>query len=299
MIDILKVENYRIQAYSHQENGIVERANKEVIRHARNLAYDMRRTSNWDEDILKIQAILNEKTSEATGLSPNQILFVGQIDLRAERLYPNPTPQQRTTMSTYMKKQIQLQEELMEYAERNQEKRNELHLAGGEETEIVLNTGQYVVVKHENGIAPNKLAVRHHGPYRIIEVTRRPQGTIYTCYSPKDGKVRDFHSSVITQHPCRSDNEAVESAVKDDEKSYVIQNILHHNIVDNKLNLYIKWHGYKAPEWTGLDSTLRNNEAVQEYLEDHQLTRFGNKRPRETNSATEMQKKKVKWSSSV
>ena len=106
MIDLLKIENYRIQAYSHQENGIVERANKEVIRHARNLAYDLRRTRDWDEDILKVQAILNEKKSEATGLSPNQILFVGQVDLRAGRLYPNPTTEQRTPMSTYMKKQL-------------------------------------------------------------------------------------------------------------------------------------------------------------------------------------------------
>ena len=194
---------------------------------------------------------------------------MGQIDLRAGRLYPNPTPQQRTSMSKYMRAQIKLQDDLMRFAEENQQKRNEIHLRQGRDSEISLATGQYIVVRHENGIAPNKLSVRAHGPYRILEVTNRPQGTVYTCYSPKDGKIRDFHSSVIQQHPCTSDQEAVQSAVKDDDRSYVIQTILDHNTVDNKLNLFIKWHGYPQPEWTGLDSTLKDNEEVQNYLEKH------------------------------
>jgi cleavage and polyadenylation specificity factor subunit 1 len=42
MLSILQIENYRIHAYSHQENGIVERANKEVVRHMRNIAYELR-----------------------------------------------------------------------------------------------------------------------------------------------------------------------------------------------------------------------------------------------------------------
>ena len=181
--------------------------------------------------------------------------------------------------------------------EENQHKRNELHLETQTGAEIILATGQYVVVKHESGNAPSKLSVRYHGPYRIIEVNSRPQGTVYTCYSPKDGKVRDFHTSVVQPHPCTSDQEAVQSLIKDDANSFIIEKILNHNIVDSKLNLLIKWHGYTNPDWTGMDSTLRNNEAVQEYLELHQLTRFGNKRT--TDTTEKGKRKKVKWSSSV
>ena len=71
MLSILQIENYRIHAYSHQENGLVERANKEVIRHMRNIAYELRKSNSWDEEIPRIQAIMNEKVSEATGLTPN------------------------------------------------------------------------------------------------------------------------------------------------------------------------------------------------------------------------------------
>ena len=38
MLEILSIKDYKIQPYSHQENSIVERANKEVLRHLRNLS---------------------------------------------------------------------------------------------------------------------------------------------------------------------------------------------------------------------------------------------------------------------
>ena len=67
MLDIFQVEDCKIHPYSHQDNGIVERANKEVIKHAHKIAYEVRNTENWDEDILKVQSIMNSKRSEATG----------------------------------------------------------------------------------------------------------------------------------------------------------------------------------------------------------------------------------------
>ena len=43
----------------------------------------------------EIQAILNERVSEATGLKPNDIVVVGKVDLHAGRLYPRPTTKGR------------------------------------------------------------------------------------------------------------------------------------------------------------------------------------------------------------
>jgi hypothetical protein len=226
MIDILRTENYKIHPYSHQENGIVERANKEVIRHMRNIAYEMRKNESWDEEILKVQAIMNEKKSESTGLTPNQIIFAGKIDLHAGRLFPNPTIKQRKSMSKFMKDQLAIQDELMKQAEEEQQKTNDSHMIDDAEREIKHHTGQYIVVKHESGIAPNKLAIRWHGPYRIIEITKRKQGDIYTCYSPKDGKVADYHASIVKTHPCENDLEAVISAVLDDDTTFIIQEII-------------------------------------------------------------------------
>ena len=136
----------------------------------------------------------------------------------------------------------------MTFAENYQRQRNEVHLTHGRDSEIILATGQYLVVRHESGFAPNILSVRYHGPYRIIEVNIMPQGTVYTCYSPKDGKVRDFHTSVVQRHPCQSDQEAVQSAIKDDDRTFIVESILGHEIIKDELNLNIKWHGYAKPE---------------------------------------------------
>jgi hypothetical protein len=158
MLTILESENYKIHAYSHQENSIVERANKEVIRHLRNLVYECRELDDWDEQLLKVQAILNERRSEATGLKPNEILFVGQVNLFEGRIFPHPTPKQRQKMSSYMKEQLDLQERLMAFAEKSQEQVNEAHLANDNDTEIEYHISDYVVVKHESGQAEHKLA---------------------------------------------------------------------------------------------------------------------------------------------
>jgi hypothetical protein len=300
MLKILQTEKYRIHAYSHQENGIVERANKEVIRHARNIAYEMRKADTWDEDIIKIQGIMNEKKSEATGLTPNQIIFAGQIDLHAGRLFPNPTVKQQKSMSKFMKNQLEIQDQMMKIAEENQEKANAMHLQDNDDMEIPHHTGQYIVVLHENGQAPNKLASRWHGPYRILEVTKRPQGTVYTCYSPKTGKIADFHASIVQAHPCETDLEAVRSSVLDDNNTFIIEKIIQHELVQTRskpvLNLQIKWHGYAEPEWTAMNISLKRNEAVQEYLKAKGLDRFGlHQQP----DKSEPPKKRVRFSSSV
>jgi len=130
---------------------------------------------------------------------------------------------------------------------------------------------------------------------------------VYTCYSPKDGKVADYHASIVQAHPCETDLEAVRSAVLDDDKSYIVEKILNHEIITvNKrkvLNLTIKWHGYKEPEITGMNVSLQRNVAVQEYLKEKGLQSFG-LRTKRTDSGTidnnDIHKsKRVRFSSSV
>jgi hypothetical protein len=300
MLSILETENYRTHPYSHQENGIVERANKEVIRHARNIAYELKETKAWDDHILKVQAIMNEKVSEATGLSPNQIVFAGQIDLFAGRLFPQPSDIQRQSMSKYMKSQMEFQELMMKEAGIQQHKTNADHLASNDDKEQKFQIGQYIVVRHENGQAPNKLSVRWHGPYRILEVENRPQGTVYTTYSPKDGKIADYHASFVQWHSCNDDNTAVRSLILDDNEAHIIEEVISHEIINvngkDKLNLNIRWFGFKETSLTGMNASLRKNEKVNDYLKANNLQKFGHK---DITEDIEPKRKRVRFSASV
>ena len=146
---------------------------------------------------MKVQAILNNKVSEATGLTPNQIIFAGQINLHEGRIYPQPTEKQRISMSEYMKQQIMFQDELMSFAQRKQDETDIKHLINADSKYRPLEIDTYVVIRHENEKAPTKLSVRWHGPYRITAHAQRLQGTVYTCYCPATGQLYDFHASVV------------------------------------------------------------------------------------------------------
>jgi len=251
---------------------------------------------------MKVQAIMNEKVSEATGLSPNQIVFAGQVNVNEGRLFPQPTPKQRKHMSKYMQQQLDYQEELIKLAEAQQEKTDLHHLAKGDGMEYrTLNVGDYLVVRHEDGKAPTKLSVRWHGPYRVTEVTKRPQGVVYTCYCPTTGRFYDYHASFVQSHPCTSDMEATLSRVLDSNDLFVPERVVTHRIdsTGKSLDLEIKWYGYKDPEWSSLNIDLKKNETIQAYLEQQGLTQFGLKDKLTTNDGETSPKKRVRFSSCV
>ena len=220
---------------------------------------------------MKVQAILNSRVSEATGLSPIQILYAGQIDLHEGRLFPQPTAKQRKAMSQYMANQLKFQEDLMERAVKHQESINDVHLSHKKEDSVPLEVGTYVSVRHESGEPPTKLAARWHGPYRILSVVSRPQGRIYECYSPATGKIMDFHETFVQAHPCRDDVECARSNTLDDYKLFLVEKVLEHKITERPgrtvaLDLRIKWVREKEPEWTGINISLKRNFLVQEYF---------------------------------
>jgi hypothetical protein len=189
---------------------------------------------------------------------------------------------------------------LMIEAEVQQQKKNAEHLANNDENENIFQIDQYIVVKNESGQAPTKLSVRWHGPYRIIEVTNRPQGTVYTTYSPKDGKIADYHASFVQWHPCTDDTTAVKSLVLDDTEAYIVEEVLSHEIVNvngkDKLNLNIRWFGFKETSMTGMNISLKKNEKVNDYLKANGLKRFSLK---DVTEDIEPKRKRVRFSASV
>ena len=74
------IEHATIHAYSHEENGIVERANKEVNRHLRAMTYDRKIRENWQLYLPLAQRILNTMTHTSLGVSPSMMLYGGLVN---------------------------------------------------------------------------------------------------------------------------------------------------------------------------------------------------------------------------
>jgi len=60
---------------SKQENAIVERANREVMRHLRAIVYDERVLREWSSHVPFAQRIMNSMVHSSTGLKPCEIVF--------------------------------------------------------------------------------------------------------------------------------------------------------------------------------------------------------------------------------
>jgi transposase InsO family protein len=67
------VEQSLTTAYSSEENGIVERANQEVLRHLNAILFDSRVHDKWSfEQLPMVQRIMNTVEKTSTGVSPAQ-----------------------------------------------------------------------------------------------------------------------------------------------------------------------------------------------------------------------------------
>jgi transposase InsO family protein len=71
----LGIESTYTAPYSHEENGIFERSNKEVMRHLRAIIFDSKIINSWSKGLPIVQRIMNTQVHSSLGVSPAQLLF--------------------------------------------------------------------------------------------------------------------------------------------------------------------------------------------------------------------------------
>ena len=75
-------------AYSKEENGRVERANKEVLRHLKGFAFHEKMADNWHEKLPFVMRIMNSGVHSVTGYAPSRLLYGMALDLN-RNILPN------------------------------------------------------------------------------------------------------------------------------------------------------------------------------------------------------------------
>ena len=70
LCDLIRVEHLTILPYSHEENAVVERANREVNRHLRAIVFDKKVKNEWSLYLPLVQRIMNSSVSASTGVTP-------------------------------------------------------------------------------------------------------------------------------------------------------------------------------------------------------------------------------------
>jgi hypothetical protein len=107
-----------ILLYSKEENGIVERANKEVMRHLRATIFDRRVVNNWSSDYLPlVQRIMNAQVKTPTGVFPAQLLFGDAVHLERGILLPHNEVIEGEEIPVYLKRLLSTQSDLIKIAQ--------------------------------------------------------------------------------------------------------------------------------------------------------------------------------------
>jgi len=81
LLKLVGTEHELTLAESKEENAIVERANKEVMRHLRGILLDNRVHTEWSIYLPLVQRIMNASVHSSIGMSPAQLVFGNAVTL--------------------------------------------------------------------------------------------------------------------------------------------------------------------------------------------------------------------------
>jgi hypothetical protein len=278
-LDKLRVNNIRTHPYSHQENSIVERANKEILVTLRALVLERRLSDDWDILCHVAKRIINSRIHSSIGIAPADLVFAGRIDLQRGSLFPYKTPE-AFYEPNYMTSLMEQQEIMLKKAFKLQQQHNATRLKDNEHSlRTIFPIDSYVLAKPERE-PTNKLAPRLLGPFLVTERFPRGEGDVYRCLHLSTNQSFDFRIDRLTPYFTTDEASPRETAMLDDE-SYEVESVLDHRFrgatTAKNLQLRIKWLGYDQSQWQDYISTGGNlNEVgvVHEYLRRQKLARL-------------------------
>ena len=300
LVSMIGSQQLTIHPGSHEENSLVERANKEVLRHLIGLTLDSRLRGNWSAILPMVSRIINNEVHSSTGVSPNQLVF-GLMANRLEDVLLYPFNRSDVVVGSdkllaWSSKMLALQQRVIEVATEQQRIKDAHHMRtdslSQEITEFPLNS--YVVV-HFGLDATDRPASKLHTPYKgpLQVVGVNASKTVYTCRSLVTGLLEDHHVRVLKPFIVDEGVDPARVAISDTTDMEVIDYIIEHQGVSKNANkkvrlsavkFLVQFADGKRPRWVP-HKDLISTAALHAYLIEHGLGHIIKERFREGNSA--------------
>jgi hypothetical protein len=279
----MRIQHVKTTPYSHEENGIVERANKEVMEHLRAILFDKNMTSTWSEDLPIVQRIINASKHSSTGVTPAQLLFGNSINLDRRLFFPNEQNKESNktenhTLSKWCQDKIERQSMLINLARQTQKEKDDDHInkintkTGNRTNTMEINDFALVTPDRSTfNIGTNKLEMTNEGPYRVVNI-------INDKISLQDlitVKTRDLHRTRVIPFRYDANRHNPEDIAIRNKKMFIVEKIISHKgkpKIKSTMSFLVKWLNYPDEEntWEPWKS-LRNNTILHQYLETNNL----------------------------
>ena len=272
LIERLGADHHLTTAYSKEENALVERQNKEVLRHLRNIIFDKRIANKWSKYLPIVQRIINTSVNSATGVAPAEVVFPNGLVLD-KTLVSEANP---IYMSAYISDMQRAQGQIIALCESNLRAKDNDHLANYPKERSSFEVGSYVLAEHRHNSLrrgpKSKLLPFLRGP--MLVKSHNSEG-IYVVQDIVTQRIAQYHMSKL--RPFEYDPKTlspIQAAVTDKPDEFIVQECLQmrgdprHS--RSKLEFKIRWAGYGPSDdtWEPWEC-VRDNDAVQTFLYQH------------------------------
>jgi hypothetical protein len=285
LMHILGIQHKLTQPYSHEENSIIERSNKEVMRHLRGLIFDRRMHNTWSMRFCPlVERIHNAQVHSAIGVSPAQLLFGNMIQLDRRVILPTSNLTSKvpygTSQMKYLDDLISAQDRLLRIAgdtqqrldSSNRQKRS-MKDASGESLPLTVFPINSFVLLANNRVRDSKFQTNWVGPYRVINSSVEGNYVIQDLLTLKNVNARVNHLKEFVYD--NSDYDAPWRAATHAKGEYYIESILNHRgdkRNKTQMSFLVKWAGYPE-EYNSWEpwSSLRDTEQLELYLRNNRM----------------------------
>jgi hypothetical protein len=275
LTELTGIKKLHSMPYSKEENSIVERANKEVVRHLRFMLLEQSLGGKFSRYLPLVQRIYNSSPNVSIGTSPATLLYGNAIHLERHLIsttYLRDRDQiANVSYRQYIDELLKVQNALIRQARQSQMEKDSRHLIDTSRiltTATVFANGSYVLAAHDNPAhAPAKGEPLLLGPYKVLNST----GSWYTVQNLVTLKSQDYH--VVNLRPFDYDAQYTDPAAiaRNRDRVYEVESIQSHTGDFRKstknLKFLVRWRGYgpAADTWEGWDH-LKRVEVLHRYL---------------------------------
>ena len=274
MYRIMNIEKLKSAPYSHEENGIAERAIKTVQEHLRALLFDKEIKESWGIILPLVQRIMNASRHAAIGCSPAEIIFGNSVDLDRHIVH-DPKVLDDIELPEWHQILVNKQALIIDKVQKLLIAVAEEHCQNNPIKDPIPDfpNGSFVTVKYlsgENNRPPTKLHTPMKGPFRVVGMA--DDHVEIQDILDLNGRVREVHVSAC--RPFNFDPSRVvplEIARKDNDEFFIEKIISHEDGTPSRsktkprkecLFFTVRWLGY-GPEfdtrepWSGVRDTTQ------------------------------------------
>ena len=273
-------------AESKEENAIVERANKEVMRHLRGIILDKRVQTEWSTYLPLVQRIMNASVHSSTGVSPAQLLFGNAVKLDEGIFLPHRKgyvneAEPENSLAEWAQKMQEKQAQIIEVARRHQTEKDQHHInqaVPATTTEFPINS--YVLVKYRNR-PPTKFHSAWRGPMRVINFNK----SHYTLQDLVTDKLKNFHVTQLKAFAYDGMDVDPSEIARAEQNEFLVDSILQHRHDGSKrrtgYEFLVKWADDTSDNTWEPWEFVRDNKQLIKYLYSNHLRQFLTKAQKE------------------